>query len=70
MINVVGLGKIGCGIAEKFRQYPQYKVFIIDSGLKEKKDEIRKIDVLTKKLRSHKSFKDALDIIQKEVKNG
>jgi hypothetical protein len=39
MINVVGLGKIGCGIAEKFRQYPQYKVFIIDSGLKEKKDE-------------------------------
>ena len=39
MINVIGLGKVGCGITEKFRQYPQYKIFKIDSGLKEKTDE-------------------------------
>jgi len=31
---VVGLGAAGCGIAEGFRNYPQYKIYKIDTGLK------------------------------------
>tara|TARA_A100001515_G_scaffold22706_1_gene17426 strand:+ start:914 stop:1798 length:885 start_codon:yes stop_codon:yes gene_type:complete len=29
--KVVGLGKTGCGIADQFRQYPEYEVFRISS---------------------------------------
>tara|TARA_A100001515_G_C4590640_1_gene215847 strand:+ start:3658 stop:4494 length:837 start_codon:yes stop_codon:yes gene_type:complete len=29
--TIVGLGKAGCAIADKFAQYPQYQVFKIDS---------------------------------------
>ena len=31
MDTIIGLGKAGCAIAEKFSQHPQYKVFKIDS---------------------------------------
>ena len=31
MNTVIGLGKAGCAIADKFSQYPQYKVYKIDS---------------------------------------
>ena len=31
MDTVIGLGKAGCAIADKFAQYPQYKIFKIDS---------------------------------------
>lgn len=31
--KVVGLGKFGCGVADQFRQYPEYKVFRISSDL-------------------------------------
>ena len=31
MDTIVGLGKAGCAIADKFAKYPQYKVFKIDS---------------------------------------
>ncbi len=27
MDTIVGLGKAGCAIADKFAQYPQYKIF-------------------------------------------
>jgi len=40
-LNVVGLGSAGCGIVDKFAQYPQYNVYKIDVGLKGlKKDGI------------------------------
>ena len=40
MDTIVGLGKAGCAIADKFSKYPQYKIFKIDSeGLD--KDEKR-----------------------------
>ena len=29
-MNIIGLGKAGCAIAEKFNQYPQYKIYQID----------------------------------------
>ena len=29
MDTVIGLGKAGCAIADKFSQYPQYKIFKI-----------------------------------------
>jgi hypothetical protein len=32
-LNVVGLGSAGCGIADKFAQYPQYNIYKIDVGL-------------------------------------
>ena len=35
-MNIIGLGKAGCAIADKFAEYPQYKVFKIDVGLEGK----------------------------------
>jgi hypothetical protein len=35
-MNIVGLGKGGCSIADLFSQYPEYKVFKIDTGIKGK----------------------------------
>lgn len=39
-MNIIGLGKAGCKIAELFKQYPQYTVFKIDTDekLKRKKN--------------------------------
>ena len=39
-MNIIGLGKAGCKIAELFKEYPQYTVFKIDSDekLKRKKN--------------------------------
>ena len=31
MDTIVGLGKAGCAIADKFAEYPQYKTYKIDS---------------------------------------
>jgi hypothetical protein len=31
MDTIIGLGKAGCAIADKFAKYPQYKIFKIDS---------------------------------------
>ena len=31
MDTIIGLGKAGCAIADKFAEYPQYKIFKIDS---------------------------------------
>tara|TARA_R110002110_G_scaffold39599_4_gene127583 strand:+ start:5459 stop:6301 length:843 start_codon:yes stop_codon:yes gene_type:complete len=36
MINVIGLGNIGCAIAEKFRVHSQYEVYKIGAGLSDK----------------------------------
>lgn len=35
-MNVIGLGKGGCAIADLFSQYPEYKVYKADAGLKGK----------------------------------
>ena len=32
-MNIIGLGKAGCAIAECFSQYPQYNIFKIDVGI-------------------------------------
>tara|TARA_R110001583_G_scaffold160196_3_gene312098 strand:- start:103 stop:933 length:831 start_codon:yes stop_codon:yes gene_type:complete len=32
-MNIIGLGKAGCAIAEKFNKYPQYNVYKMDVGL-------------------------------------
>ena len=32
-MNVIGLGKAGCAIADKFGEHPQYKIYKIDVGL-------------------------------------
>ena len=39
-MNIIGLGKAGCKIAELFKEYPQYTVFKMDSDekLKRKKN--------------------------------
>jgi hypothetical protein len=34
METIIGLGKAGCAIADRFAQYPQYKVYKMDVGLK------------------------------------
>jgi hypothetical protein len=34
METVIGLGKAGCRIADRFAQYPQYEVYKMDVGLK------------------------------------
>jgi len=33
-MNVIGLGKAGCNIADTFAKYPQYNIYKIDVGLK------------------------------------
>ena len=38
-MNIIGLGKAGCKIAELFKEYPQYKVFLLDSEDKYKRME-------------------------------
>jgi hypothetical protein len=35
-MNILGLGKGGCAMADLFSQYPEYKVFKADAGLKGK----------------------------------
>jgi hypothetical protein len=35
METVIGLGQAGCNVAEKFMQYPQYKVYLIDTEQRE-----------------------------------
>jgi hypothetical protein len=37
-MNILGIGKIGSAIAEKFKSYPQYSVFKISSDLKTEKN--------------------------------
>ena len=32
-MNIIGLGKAGCAIADHFSQYPQYEIYKIDVGL-------------------------------------
>ena len=39
MDTIVGLGRAGCAIADKFSSYPQYKIFKIDSEGIEKKSK-------------------------------
>ena len=34
METIIGLGKAGCAIADRFAQYPQYEVYKMDVGLK------------------------------------
>ena len=36
-MNIIGLGRAGCNIAESFRQYKQYKILKIDTDLKKSK---------------------------------
>ena len=36
-MNIIGLGQAGCNIAECFKQYSQYKIFKIDTGLEKSK---------------------------------
>ena len=31
---IIGLGKAGCAIADRFAHYPQYEVYKMDVGLK------------------------------------
>lgn len=40
MINVIGLGAAGCKMADLFSDYPQYKVYKIDAGLKKEDGSI------------------------------
>ena len=35
-MNIIGLGKAGCNIADTFAKYPQYKIYKIDIGLEGK----------------------------------
>ena len=37
MDTVIGLGKAGCAIADKFAEYPQYLTYKLDVGLKRTK---------------------------------
>ena len=32
-MNIIGLGKAGCAIADKFGEHQQYKIYKIDVGL-------------------------------------
>ena len=36
MDKVIGLGKLGCSIAEELTNYPEYRIYKIDSGIEER----------------------------------
>lgn len=36
MQTIIGLGQAGCNLADKFNQHPEYKIYKIDVGLKDK----------------------------------
>ena len=38
-MNIIGLGKAGCKIAQLFKEYPQYTVFLLDSDDKYKRNK-------------------------------
>ena len=50
MDTIIGLGKAGCAIADKFAEYPQYKAYKLDVGLKRTKT--------TFPLKEHQKFED------------
>jgi len=51
-MNVVGLGSAGCAIASKFAEYPEYKIFCIDTEDKNYGDSFVKI----KKQKDHEQY--------------
>ncbi len=36
MVKVIGLGDRGCGVAEEFHSYPEYRIYKINSDIKER----------------------------------
>jgi hypothetical protein len=57
MDTVIGLGKAGCAIADKFSQYPQYKIFKIDI---ENISENKKNEKLLKKKTSPEQYETSV----------
>ena len=57
MDTVIGLGKAGCAIADKFSQYPQYKIFKIDV---ENISENKKNEKLLKKKTSPEQYETSV----------
>ena len=61
MDTVIGLGKAGCNIVDKFAEFPQYSTYKIDTGLKKTKHtyplkEYEKLEDYEEKLPSMRSF--------------
>jgi hypothetical protein len=61
MDTVIGLGKAGCSIADKFAEFPQYEAYKLDVGLERTKTsfplkEHQKIEDYEEKLPSLKTF--------------
>lgn len=54
-MNVIGLGNCGCNIAEKFRQYPQYDLYLFDT-------EKREGGFLIEERGSHKEYEDHFNV--------
>ena len=52
-MNIIGLGKAGCAIAEKFSQYPQYNIFQIDVGAESDFDFIGQYEDAEVKKKAH-----------------
>ena len=54
MQTIIGLGQAGCSIADCFKQYPQYEIIKVDTGLKRTKGS-----VLVKPQDSHQLYEEA-----------
>ena len=46
-MNILGIGKIGSAIADKFKSYPQYKIFKINSDIIKNNDNEFYLDEFT-----------------------
>ena len=67
MQTVIGLGQAGCNIADQLKQYPQYKIIKIDTGLKKTKTSFGLKHQASPELYEEKLPRGMIKYLQEEV---
>jgi len=67
MQTVIGLGQAGCNIADQLKQYPQYKIIKIDTGLRKTKTSFGLKHQASPELYEEKLPRGMIKFLQEEV---
>ena len=67
MQTVIGLGQAGCNIANQLKQYPQYKIIKIDTGLRKSKTSFGLKHQASPELYEEKLPRGMIKFLQEEV---